>query len=429
MTDLSVAPLNRIKTEIHVPGDKSISHRAVMIGSLAQGMTTVRGFLASADCLATIDCLKKLGVGIDLAGTKVEIKGSGLKGLEQTKELLDVGNSGTSIRLLSGILAGQPFLSKITGDESIQQRPMMRVVAPLREMGANIVGHSSKGNVFAPLEIHGGLLKPITYELPVASAQVKSAVLFAGLYADGETTVIERNQARDHTERMLLHFNAAIKLQGLRTKVRGNKDFEGAEVDVPGDISSAAFFMIAALMVPNSELLIKNVGVNPTRTGIIDVLHRMGARLEVMNEQLLAEEPRADILVKTSKLKAVRIDGQIIPRIIDEIPIIAVAATQAEGRTEIVGARELRVKESDRIATIAAELNKMGANVRELEDGLVIQGPTPLKAAEIDSHGDHRIAMSAAIAALVAEGETRINNTDCIETSFPGFSQLLSGLR
>ncbi len=414
--------------EIRVPGDKSISHRAVMLGALAKGATTIEGFLPSADCLATVECCQKLGIDILVDGTRVTVKGKGLKGLKQTKELLDVGNSGTTIRLMSGILSGQPFLTRITGDESIQKRPMLRVVGPLREMGANIVGHAHKGNVYAPLEIHGGKLSPIEYKLPVASAQVKSAILLAGLFAAGQTSVIEKNKARDHTERMLEHFGSEIQLMNNEIRVKGLKEFRGTTVDIPGDISSAAFFMVAAAIMPESELLIRNVGVNPTRTGIIEVLHRMGAEMEVNDEQIISEEPRANILIKTSKLKGIKIDGSIIPRIIDEIPIIAVAATQAQGKTEIRGAKELRVKESDRLATVSAELKKMGAHVKELEDGLIIEGPTALKGTTIESHGDHRIAMSAAIAALVADGETKINNIDCIETSFPGFAQLLEQL-
>lgn len=426
MKNLTIKSTEMIKSEIRVPGDKSISHRAIMIGSLAKGKTIVNGFLPSADCLATLDCFKKLGVKIKRDGTRVEINGNGLNGLKMSKKMLDVGNSGTSIRLITGILSGQSFVSSITGDASIQKRPMRRIVDPLREMGADIEGKIINNNVYAPLKINGGDLAPIQYELPVASAQVKSAVLLAGLFANGETSVIEKNQARDHTERMLSHFGADIRVQGLRIRIKGGKEFEGAEIDVPGDISSAAFFLVAGAIVPNSELLIRNVGVNPTRTGIIDVLHRMGAKIEVKDEELLAEEPRASISMKTSKLKGVVIDGSIIPRIIDEIPIIAVAATQAEGRTEILGARELRVKESDRIATISSELKKMGAHVKELEDGLIIEGPTALKGATVKSYGDHRIAMAMAIAGLVAEGETIIEDTACIETSFPGFEKILN---
>ncbi|MFH1684412.1 MAG: 3-phosphoshikimate 1-carboxyvinyltransferase [Candidatus Margulisiibacteriota bacterium] len=424
MAKLTVTLLNKIRSEIHVPGDKSISHRAVMIGSLASGRTRINNFLTSADCLATAECFRKLGIDIHVDGNHVEVYGKGLRGLKPTKQTLDVGNSGTTLRLLTGILSGQPFVTKITGDRSIQKRPMRRIVDPLREMGADIEGKVQNDNIYAPLKIHGGDLSPIEYELPVASAQVKSAILLAGLFAQGQSTVIEKIHARDHTERMLHYFGA--KARGAR--VDGQRGFCGADIDVPGDLSSAAFFLAAALLVPNAQLLIRDVGVNPTRTGIIDVLHRMGANFEVKDEAIISEEPRANILAKTSKLKGIQIYGEIIPRIIDEIPIIAVAATQANGTTEIRGARELRVKESDRIATVASELKKLGAHVKELEDGLIIYGPTALKGATVKSYGDHRIAMAMAIAGLIAEGETTIEDTACIETSFPGFEKILSSL-
>jgi 3-phosphoshikimate 1-carboxyvinyltransferase len=430
MKNLIVKSARKIKSEIHVPGDKSISHRAVMIGSLANGETIINGFLPSADCLATVSCFRKIGIRVEMTNEgKIIITGKGLQGLQAPKEMLDVGNSGTTMRLMAGILAGQRFVSKITGDESIKRRPMMRVVRPLREMGASISGREEKENIFAPLKISGGNLSPIEYELPVASAQVKSAVLLAGLFANGETSVIEKNQARDHTERMLSHFGAEIIIDGLESRVVGQREFNGTEVDIPGDISSAAFFLAAGAIVPDSELMIRKVGVNPTRSGILDVLHRMGAKIEVGDEELIAEEPRANISVKTSRLKGVVIDGAIIPRIIDEIPIIAVAATQAEGKTEILGARELRVKESDRIATISSELKKLGAHVKELKEGLIIEGPTALKGTTVKSYGDHRIAMAMAIAGLVAEGETVIEDTACIETSFPGFEGLLQKIK
>ena len=445
MQNLIVKSVHKIKSEIHVPGDKSISHRAIMIGSLAKGETMVNGFLPSADCLATIECFRKMGIEIQITnpstelrindkgqmsnGCKIIIKGKGLHGLQAPKEILDVGNSGTTMRLLAGILAGQQFVAKITGDESIKRRPMMRGVKPLREMGASISGKEEKENIFAPLKISGGDLSPIEYELPVASAQVKSAILLAGLFTNGVTTVIEKNQARDHTERMLAHFGAAITVKSFESRVTGQKEFNAAQVDVPGDISSAAFFLVAGAIVPNSELLIRNIGLNPTRTGIIDVLHRMDAGLEVKDEEILSKEPRGNILVKTSKLKCLNISGEILPRIIDEIPIIAVAATQADGETQIRGARELRVKESDRIATTCSELKKMGAIIKELEDGMIIKGPVKLKGATVKSYGDHRIAMAMAIAGLLAEDETIIEDTDCIETSFPEFEKLLQKIR
>lgn len=426
MADLTIKPAEKIKAEIHVPGDKSISHRAVMIGALANGETKINGFLPSADCLATVNCFRNLGIEIIDNGKQLLVKGKGLKGLQPPKEILNVGNSGTTIRLLTGILSGQSFISKITGDDSIQKRPMRRIVSPLREMGASIEGRVEGDNIYAPLKISGGGLSPIEYGLPVASAQVKSAILLAGLFANGNTVVVEKNPARDHTERMLSYFGANIKVSGLRSAVSGLKEFNSAEIDIPGDISSASFFMVAALLVPDSELLIRNVGVNPTRNGIIEVLHRMGADLQVMDEKIISEEPRANILVKTSKLKGIRISGEIIPRIIDEIPIIAVAAAHAEGVTEIRGAAELRVKESDRITTVSAELKKLGAKIEQLEDGMIIKGPTKLKGANLRSYGDHRIAMAMAVAGLAAEGETLIKDTDCIETSFPGFERLLN---
>lgn len=419
--NLHISPAKSIKGNISLPGDKSISHRVIMIGSLAGGRTRVANFLPSADCLATVECFRKLGIEININGNQVEVFGKGLRGLKPARGTLDVGNSGTTIRLMTGILSGQRFQSEITGDRSVRSRPMRRIVDPLRRMGADIEGKVEGNNIYAPLKISGGDLSPIEYELPVASAQVKSAILLAGLFAEGETSVIEKNPSRDHTERMLSYFGA--KIGG--TKVRGNREFSGAEIDVPGDLSSAAFFIVAALLAPGSELSIREVGVNPTRTGIIDILHRMGADLEVRDEKIISEEPRAKIVVRSSKLRAVKVSGEIIPRIIDEIPVIAVAATQAEGLTEIRGARELRVKESDRIATISSELKKMGANIEELEDGMFIVGPTKLKGAAVKSYGDHRVAMAMTVAGLVAEGETIIEDTACVDTSFPGFEDIL----
>ena len=425
MANLSINPAAKIRSEIRVPGDKSISHRAVMIGSIASGRSRLANFLPSADCLATVECFRKLGVEINIDGTRVEVYGRGLRGLKSPKDALDVGNSGTTIRLMTGILSGQPFVSRVTGDRSIQRRPMRRIADPLRAMGASIEGRTVEGDVYAPLRISGGDLSPIEYDLPVASAQVKSAILLAGLYAQGETAVVEKAHSRDHTERMLSCFGA--KIRGCR--VRGLREFCGADIDIPGDISSASFFMVASLLVPDSSLLLREVGVNPTRTGIIDILHRMGAAMEVKDERLISEEPRGNIAVRNSKLWGVKISGEIIPRIIDEIPVIAVAATQAEGTTEIHGAKELRVKESDRIATVSSELKKMGAEVQELEDGMLIKGPTRLKGARVKSYGDHRVAMALAVAGLAAEGETTIEDADCIETSFPGFERILKDVQ
>lgn len=442
MANLVVQPAKELQGEIHIPGDKSISHRAIMLGAIAKGITTINNFLPSADCLATVDCLRKLGIDIQMSNVqfpmtnecKIIIKGKGLFGLKKSKKELYVGNSGTTIRLMAGILAGQGFDSNISGDESIQRRPMGRVVGPLKEMGAEIEGRRAIGSrdieeIYAPLKVVGEKLRGITYKLPVASAQVKSAVLLAGLFAEGTTTVIEKIRARDHTERMLEYFKADIQVNDLESRVTGRKEFDGVEIDVPGDISSAAFFLIAGIIAPNSEITLLNVGVNPTRTGIIDVLHRMGAEIEIQNERILSQEPRADILVRSSKLKGIVLDGEIIPRIIDEIPILAVAATQANGITEIRGAKELRIKESDRIATIASELRKLGAKIEELPEGLRIEGPVKLKGATVKSYGDHRIAMAMAIAGLIAQGQTLIEDTACIETSFPGFEKIMHNLR
>ena len=428
MTNLSVTSTRAIKGEIYPPADKSISHRAIMISSLANGRSKIRNFLTSADCLATVSCFQKLGIEINLKEKEVEVFGKGLHGLKPSPTMLEVGNSGTTIRLISGILAGQNFETVINGDASIQKRPMGRIAKPLQLMGANIEGRKINNEIYAPLKISGGKLKAIEYQLPVPSAQVKSAVLLAGLFAEGETRVIEKIPSRDHTERMLAHFGLPIKVFGLETSILGQQEFDGTTIDIPGDLSSAAFFMVAALITSNSKLIIKNVGGNPKRTGIIDALHRMGAKIEVQNERILSEEPCADLMVYSCELKAIKLNGEIIPRIIDEIPIIAVAATQAQGLTEIRGAKELRIKESDRIATLTSELSKMGANIEELEDGMFIVGPTKLKGTTVKSHGDHRIAMALAIAALVAEGETIIEDTDCIATSFPGFEKILSTL-
>jgi 3-phosphoshikimate 1-carboxyvinyltransferase len=434
MKTLRVNKSGGLHGEISVPGDKSISHRAVMLGAVARGETVVNNFLSSADCLATVDCFRQMGIEIQNSKGKsqnngsVIIKGKGLKGLKAPGKMLDVGNSGTTIRLISGILAGQNFEVQISGDESIERRPMGRIAKPLRLMSASIEGVARNNEVFAPLKIIGGDLCPIRYELPIPSAQVKSAILLAGLFANGETIVVEKIPSRNHTECLLEHFGAAFRISNYELRITGCSEFDGTEIDIPGDISSAAFFLVAAALVPNAQLRIMNVGMNSTRTGIIDVLHRMGASLDIPREIMLSEEPRANITAKSSSLKALKLDGEIIPRIIDEIPIIAVAATQAEGVTEIRGAKELRIKESDRIRTAASELRKLGAEVEELEDGLRIAGPQQLKGAVVQSYGDHRIAMSLAIAGLIAEGETIIENTECIETSFPGFEIILKSL-
>lgn len=432
MENLKIKKADKIIREMHIPGDKSISHRAVMLGAIADGETRINNFLDSEDCLRTVECFRALGVNIEVYGLRLTVYGNGLYGLKPPRDILYAGNSGTTVRLMAGILAGQSFESIITGDASLKKRPMRRIIDPLTKMGAHI---TAKEGGFCPLTIEGGRLKGITYELPVASAQVKSCIMLAGLYAEGKTKVVETIPSRDHTERMLECLGG--KIQVPSSKGQGSSiiiesgELEGKEIDIPGDISSAAYFLVAGAIVPGSDILIKDVGVNPTRTGILEVLHRMGADTEVANERILANEPRADIRVRyTKKLSGIEIKGKLIPRIIDEIPIIAVLAALAEGKTVIADVQELRVKESDRIATVAEELRKFGVQIEEKADGMIIYGKGGglFKAtAPIMSHGDHRVAMSMAVAALVAEGETEIQDTDCIDTSFPGFAEMVNG--
>jgi 3-phosphoshikimate 1-carboxyvinyltransferase len=421
---LRVQPVKRIEGTVRVPGDKSISHRAVMFGALAEGTTTIEGFLPGADCLSTIDCFRRMGVKIEQAGDRVTVYGKGWYGLEEPSQHLDVGNSGTTIRLMAGILATQPFHAVMEGDESIAKRPMRRVIGPLRQMGAKIDGR--KDGEYTPLSIRGGGLHGISYQSPVASAQVKSAILLAGLQATGVTSVTEPQLSRDHTERMLQAFGVKVVRDGLTVSVEGGQTLTGRAIRVPGDISSAAFLIAAVMMVPGSSLLIENVGVNPSRTGIIDVVRAMGGRIELQNERIVNEEPVADLLVTHSELRGIEIGGEIIPRLIDEIPVIAVMATRANGRTVIRDAEELRVKETDRIATVASQLSKFGASVTPTPDGLIVEGATQLTGAAIDSMGDHRIGMAMAIAGLAAEGETVIANDAAINVSFPGFADLLA---
>jgi 3-phosphoshikimate 1-carboxyvinyltransferase len=395
-----------------------------MFGALAEGTTTIEGFLPGADCLSTIDCFRRMGVKIEQAGDRVTVYGKGWYGLEEPSQHLDVGNSGTTIRLMAGILATQPFHAVMEGDESIAKRPMRRVIGPLRQMGAKIDGR--KDGEYTPLSIRGGGLQGISYQSPVASAQVKSAILLAGLQAKGVTSVTEPQLSRDHTERMLQAFGVKVVRDGLTVSVEGGQTLTGRAIRVPGDISSAAFLIAAVMMVPGSSLLIENVGVNPSRTGIIDVVRAMGGRIELQNERIVNEEPVADLLVTHSELRGIEIGGEIIPRLIDEIPVIAVMATRANGRTVIRDAEELRVKETDRIATVASQLSKFGASVTPTPDGLIVEGATPLTGAAIDSMGDHRIGMAMAIAGLAAEGETVIANDAAINVSFPGFADLLA---
>jgi 3-phosphoshikimate 1-carboxyvinyltransferase len=422
---LVVRKADKISGNISVPGDKSISHRTIMIGAIAEGVTNVTGFLAADDCISTMRCLESLGVKIErVSDTELNINGVGLSGLKESADVLDVGNSGTTLRILPGILAGQNIFSVITGDESIRRRPTGRIVEPLLKMGAKIYGRN-KGSL-APLAIKGVQLRGMDYSLPIASAQVKTCLLLAGLMAKGLTTLKEPSKSRDHTERMLKLFGADLIFNDNSYSISGQQKLKAHDIDVPGDISSAAFFIVAALLVGDSHISIKNVGTNKTRAGLLDVLHSMSADISFTDESDISNEPRATILSKTSNLKSTTVDGDIIPRLIDELPVLAVAATQATGRTIIRDARELRVKESDRIASLSEELRKMGAVIEELEDGMIIYGPTPLVGAIVKSHGDHRVAMSLAIAGLIAEGETVIEDSDCINISYPDFEKTLT---
>lgn len=411
---------------VRVPGDKSISHRSVMLGSIADGDTRVSGFLTGEDCLSTIDCFKKLGIDIEVNGTDVIVHGKGLRGLTAPSETLNVGNSGTTLRLMSGLLSAQPFKSRITGDSSIQKRPMGRVAVPLGLMGGKITSESEK--MTAPLTIDGSSLKGIDYTLPVASAQVKSALILAGLYADGITRITEPEATRDHTEIMLRYLGADIKKEDNTIIVTPVDELKGKDISVPGDISSAAYFIAAALILKDSEVIVENVGVNPTRTGIITAFKAMGADIELINERIVCGEPVADIRARSSSLKGTVIKGDIIPKLIDEIPVIAAAACYAEGETVIADAQELKVKESDRIKTMATELGRMGADITQTDDGMIIRGGNPLHGALCESYNDHRVAMSVAVAALGAEGITEIKDPECADISFPGYYDLLVSL-
>ncbi|MDO4300571.1 MAG: 3-phosphoshikimate 1-carboxyvinyltransferase [Clostridia bacterium] len=423
--DKIISSKTGLKGKIKIPGDKSISHRAVMFGSLAKGDTEITGFLKGDDCMSTISCFKKLGIDIEVEDDKVIVHGKGLHGLKAPDELLDVGNSGTTIRLISGILAAQNFDCTLNGDASIQKRPMKRVINPLSQMGADI---ESTNDGYAPLAIHGRKLKAIEYTMPVASAQVKSSVLLASLFAEGVTVINEPVASRDHTEIMLNYFGADIKNNNGVITSRPVEELYGRNLEVPGDISSAAFFMVAGLVVPDSHIIIENVGINPTRTGIIDALKAMGGYVEIINPRESGGELVGDIEVKTSKLKATTLEGSIIPRMIDEIPVFAVAALCAEGTTVVKDATELKVKESNRIAAMSEELGKMGVTIKETEDGMIIEGNQKLKGGTVYSHLDHRVAMSCAIAALIADGDTVITNADCVGISFPNFYELLENL-
>ena len=410
---------------VHVPGDKSISHRAVMFGALARGTTSVTHFLEGADCLSTISCFQKMGIEIEKQDDKVLIHGKGLRGLNSPREILDAGNSGTTTRLIAGILAGQKFISELDGDASLRSRPMKRIMDPLNAMGADIRCRGE--NNCLPLRIVGHPLTAIHYTSPVASAQVKSCVLLAGMYADGVTSVTEPFLSRNHTEIMLRSFGADIRSEGTTVSIRPEPDLLAQDITVPGDISSAAFFIAAGLLTPGSEILLKNVGVNPTRAGILKVCQDMGADITLLNADY-SGEPAADILVRTSSLKGTVIQGADIPTLIDELPIIAVMAAFAGGTTVIRDAAELRVKESDRIAVMTDNLRRMGADVEETEDGMIIHGGRPLHGAVIDPRLDHRVAMSFAVAGTVCEGTMDILDGDCVRISYPDFYKDLYSL-
>lgn len=416
-----------LKGEITVPGDKSISHRSIMLGSIASGITEVHGFLNGADCISSMNCFRQMGVEIDYDGSIVTIHGNGLHGLKAPADTLDVGNSGTTTRLMSGILAAQNFSSRVIGDDSICKRPMKRIITPLAMMGADIT--SERGNDCAPLIINGRKLKGIHYDSPVASAQVKSCVLLAGLYADGETSVTEPYVSRNHTELMLNAFGGSCTTLGTTATVTSDPVLTGQKIVVPGDISSAAYFLVAGLIAENSEITIKNVGINPTRDGIIDVIKMMGGDITFANVNADSGEPTADITVKTSSLKGCVIEGDIIPKLIDEIPVIAILACFAEGETVIKDAAELKVKESNRIDVMVNNLSAMGADITGTDDGMIIRGGKPLHSAVIHSKKDHRIAMSFAIAAMCAEGETEILDADCVNISYPDFYRHLENLQ
>ncbi|MBG9978919.1 3-phosphoshikimate 1-carboxyvinyltransferase [Ruoffia tabacinasalis] len=411
--------LKNIQFQLSVPGDKSISHRAIIMGSIAEGMTKVTGFLRSEDCLNTLQIMRQLGVEIDDDGDTVIIHGKGIKQLQEPGKPLYAGNSGTTMRLLSGLLAGQNFKSTLIGDESLSQRPMDRIINPLKSMGANIQGFAN--TTLPPLIIEPvEKLKAIKYEMPVASAQVKSAILLAGLLSEGVTTIIEKETTRNHTEEMLEQFGVSLNIKGKTIMLEGGQQLIGQDIDVPGDISSAAYFIAAGLLLPNSNIEIKNVGINNTRSGILDVVKAMGGKVFV---NILPNHYSADISIETSQLLSTSISGSIIPRLIDEIPVIALLATQAQGTTIIKDAHELRVKETDRIQAVAKELRKMNANIEETHDGLIIHGSTPLKGAKVNSYGDHRIGMMLQIAGLLipANETIELEDADCVNISYPTF--------
>lgn len=425
MVKIDIEKARWFKGEVIPPADKSISHRAVILSSISKGKSVIRNFLRAGDTMSTLNAMKALGVDIK-DGTEIIIEGRGLYGLDEPHHPIDCGNSGTTMRLLTGVLSGNPFFSVLVGDESLGQRPMARVIKPLREMGASIMARDA--DRYPPLAIRGGRLNAIRYEMTVPSAQVKSAILLAGLYAEGSTEVKEPLKSRDHTERMLPSYGGDIAIEGQNIRVRGGIELKGTECTVPGDFSSASFFIVAGIIVKDSEVEIKQVGMNPTRTGLLDVLRRMGAEIEVKNIKEIRGEPVGDIALKTSRLRGIEIGREILPSLIDEFPVLCVAASFAEGVTTIRGAEELRVKESDRIKAMADGLRAMGVEVEENPDGLSIKGTSSLKGAGIETYKDHRIAMAFSIAGLRAEGKTIIKDAESVDVSFPGFYEILRRL-
>ncbi|MED4532179.1 3-phosphoshikimate 1-carboxyvinyltransferase [Metabacillus fastidiosus] len=421
MSTKRLSKVDMLRGEIEIPGDKSISHRAVMFGAIANGTTKISNFLMGEDCLSTVDCFRKMGVEIEVNEGSVTVNGKGYEGLQEPVHILDVGNSGTTTRLMLGILAGTDFHSCIIGDESIAKRPMSRVTNPLRLMGAKIDGRNDGD--FTPLAVRGKELNGVEYNSPVASAQVKSAILLAGLRTNNELTIVnEPHKSRDHTERMLRAFGVEVLEEDTKVSLRGGQTLKATSIFVPGDISSAAFFLVAGAIVPNSEIILKNVGINPTRTGIIDVLIQMGASIEIIKNEDNEFEPIADIIIRTSELKGITIGGDLIPKLIDEIPVIALLATQAEGETIIKDASELKVKETNRIDTVVGELAKLGANIEATDDGMIIKGRTKLSGnATVSSHGDHRIGMMLGIAACITDGEIDLHDYKAIDVSYPDF--------
>jgi 3-phosphoshikimate 1-carboxyvinyltransferase len=432
MSQLIVQPGSPLRGQVQVPGDKSISHRALILGAIASGVSQVEGFVPAGDCLATLHTIQSLGIQVKRPSpTSLGIVGQGLRGLREPEDILNCGRSGTTLRLLAGILAGQPFTSVLSGEAQLRRRPMQRVVEPLRTMGATILGRDN--GRLPPLAIQGGALRGIEYSLPVASAQVKTALLLAGLYAEGPTTLHVPGPARDHTERLLAAMGGELRMPagppGLRDvqhlQILPAEALAPLQIEVPGDFSSAAFLAVGAALVPGSEVTVAGVGLNPTRSGLLKVLQAMEGQVTLSAKHLNSGEPVAHLTIHSSHLRGVEIDGEVVVRMIDEFPILAVAATQAEGETVVQDAAELRVKETDRITTAVEQLRRMGADIEARPDGFAVRGPTPLVGTRVDSYGDHRLAMALAIAGLVARGETVIDDVDCIADSFPGFAETL----